>query len=84
MDNITGLGTGISLLIVGLVMTIANLGPGAMVGIPVILLSFLVPLVMTYNARTESIRQERRRRPERDSSATYTIESKNHRRRRQS
>jgi hypothetical protein len=76
LEHLDGVGIGICLLIAGLVMTIGDLGPGAMVGFPLILLGMVLPVGMTYNARTESQRQDARRRPERDSNATYSIQTR--------
>jgi hypothetical protein len=81
LEHADGVGIGVCLLIGGLVLTIGNIGPGSMVGLPMLLMGILVPLVMTHNAQNESIRQEKRRRPEHDSNTAYNIRSKNHRRR---
>lgn len=80
MDKVSGLGLGIAVLLGGLVLTIGNLGPGAMLGVPLILIGILIPLAKTHAAGVENERQEKRRRPEHSSS--YEIETKGYKNRR--
>ena len=82
MDKISGLGLGVAVLLGGLVLTIANLGPGATLGIPLILIGILIPVAKTYTDGVENDRQEKRRRPERDHNASYEIETKGYKNRR--
>jgi hypothetical protein len=81
IDHVSGVFPGIALIVVGLVVTIGDISIGAVAGIPMVLLGILVPMLMTYNAREESQRQEARRRPDRDAGGTYTLTSKKSRRR---
>ncbi len=76
LDHISGAGWGIALVLLGLVVTIGDISLGAMAGIPMILIGIVLPIGLTYNAREESQRQEKRRRPERDSSGTFTLTSR--------
>lgn len=76
VDHLDGLGTGISLFLVGLVVTIGDISIGAIAGVPMMLLGVIVPILMTRNAMEESKRAEARRRPERNHSDGYTISSK--------
>lgn len=80
-DHISGVGWGVTLLVLGLVVTIGDISIGAVAGIPMILMGIVLPLVLTYYAREESQRQEKRRRPDRDTSGTYTLVSKTPRKR---
>lgn len=73
LDHIDGVGTGLTLLVLGLVFAIGDVGPGVLAGLPMILLGVVVPLGMTHNARTEALRQQQRRRPERESNHTYEL-----------
>ena len=82
-EDVRGLGTGIPLVIGGLVFTIGNIWLGAGIGIPLLLLGIIAPLVITNEAREERQRQERRsRRDHHDPADGYNISSKNIRRRR--
>ena len=80
IDHLSGTGFGISLILVGLVVTIGDISIGAALGIPMILIGIVIPVLMTYNAREESQRQEARRRPDLDQGGTYTISSKRRKR----
>lgn len=82
MDHLDGIGTGVSLILVGLVVTIGDISLGAMLGVPMILMGLLFPMMMTYRAKQESDRQAARRGPTEDRSAGYTINTKSLRRRR--
>lgn len=82
MDRVSGLGLGVMVLLGGLVLTIGNLGPGATIGIPMILIGILIPVAKTYTDGVENDRQEKRRRPERDANSSYEIETKGYKNRR--
>ena len=80
LENIEGVGVGVLLLLGGLVFYLADIAP--VLGLPMILMGFLVPLIMTYGAKQESERQNARRRPQREPGDGYTISSKQLKRRR--
>lgn len=80
LDNIEGVGLGALLLVGGLIFYLADIA--AVIGLPMILMSFVVPLVMTYGARQESARQFARQRPRHNPGDGYTISSKQLRKRR--
>lgn len=82
IGSVKGLFQGILVLIAGLALTIGQWGPGAMLGLPLVVLGLIIPVGMTYNAQTESKRKAARRRPEHDSSAAYEIETKGYKERR--
>lgn len=81
-DNLDGMGAGLGLLIAGLVLTVGDIGPGTILGIPLILLGIIFPMAMTWHAQKESAHQQARSRPARESNHTYNITTKTNRQRR--
>ena len=80
--SIHGLGLGIFFLLGGLAMTIGGWGPGAMLGFPLIVLGIILPVAQTYSAKLDQDRSNARRRPEREAGASYNIETKKYKERR--
>ena len=82
LDHLDGLGAGVSLFLVGLIVTIGDISVGALLGVPLMLLGFGVPALMTHNAKQEYDRQQARPKRDHRPSDGYTISTKNLRRRR--